>query len=871
MLARTSLLLILTSVFVEPNEELEAKTTSRAVAAYNKLYHLFENDREIALKQRKLEESDRQMDSDLGQLEAAATAAKPSSTGSASFGAANLSLKHLLATIEAKKESLSLTDYELKNLILDVRKNRSKWASEDKIGQEELYEAAEKVVLELRGYTEHSTAFLNKVNKRDAPNYFTIIKHPMDLNTVMKKLKSFQYKSKKEFVADLMLIWKNCLTYNTDPKHFLRAHAIAMQKKTLSLIPLIPDITVRDRADVEAEEAAAAAAAAGSGDAQAQDEEEGTRGGKHAAKGRKRKVGETEEHHEPVAETPDSKKPSVSGHVALTLNVGTPAQARASPALASIAAATGTNSTPTPGPDLETELKETLEEESRDQESADVDVEQKVWQAVYTKPRSLYCVRRADIFRNGKLHPDAPAPTRTSEAMGRFADMISQLFRRPRDEDSLIARRFRANGGSTGFMDALEKDDEKAKFIVEYETTSGLPVVPWAISADNDRDDELPPNLQISDIKTSGYVLKPGGLGEKITHNLTEMQQIRKICSKIELIRQMQQENYVPSASISEAYGQSELKDRDLDLESRLPNRDKFDSEASAAAMRRAVARVAMHSGFESSQMIALDALSEIASSYLSKLARSFKGYLEKSDSADMTQEGMVLAALRQHGISGVAALESYVHDDVERHGVKLQGLKRKLAAFMGELLRPATDQEFSDRQFTDDSEQFLNGDFSQVLGDDFFGFRELGLDKELGLLTESVPFHLLRRRLQANAATEDSIPEHVDRVLTVPEYPPMDRNNASTQIGILISFFIAKIDGNGGKPLVEVEQLPQKQRVNRAKLAPTGKVLGTRKKPLARAFIRQPPVAEPDIAEEEKAIEDGIDKALKEFDDAFM
>lgn len=73
----------------------------------------------------------------------------------------------------------------------------------------------------------------------------------------MKKLKSHNYKSKKEFVEDLNLIWANCLAYNADPTHYLRKHAKAMQKATQNLIPLIPDIVIRDRAEVEAEEAGA--------------------------------------------------------------------------------------------------------------------------------------------------------------------------------------------------------------------------------------------------------------------------------------------------------------------------------------------------------------------------------------------------------------------------------------------------------------------------------------------------------------------------------------------------------------------------------------------------------------------------------------
>ena len=93
----------------------------------------------------------------------------------------------------------------------------------------------------------------------------------MDLNTVLKKLKNLAYNSKQEFVDDLMLIWSNCLTYNADPAHFIRAHAIAMQKKTIKLIPTIPDIRIRNRAEVEKEEEV---------ENGKQDEEEDSLGGK---------------------------------------------------------------------------------------------------------------------------------------------------------------------------------------------------------------------------------------------------------------------------------------------------------------------------------------------------------------------------------------------------------------------------------------------------------------------------------------------------------------------------------------------------------------------------------------------------------------
>ena len=46
------------------------------------------------------------------------------------------------------------------------------------------------------------------------PDYFKIIKHPMDLGTIDTKLKEQQYSSADEFHADVKLIFKNCYKYN---------------------------------------------------------------------------------------------------------------------------------------------------------------------------------------------------------------------------------------------------------------------------------------------------------------------------------------------------------------------------------------------------------------------------------------------------------------------------------------------------------------------------------------------------------------------------------------------------------------------------------------------------------------------------------
>lgn len=64
---------------------------------------------------------------------------------------------------------------------------------------------------------EHAQAFLTKVAKREAPDYYDVIKNPMDLGTMLRNVKSGRYKSKAQFMRDLDLIWDNCLTYNSEP------------------------------------------------------------------------------------------------------------------------------------------------------------------------------------------------------------------------------------------------------------------------------------------------------------------------------------------------------------------------------------------------------------------------------------------------------------------------------------------------------------------------------------------------------------------------------------------------------------------------------------------------------------------------------
>jgi len=53
------------------------------------------------------------------------------------------------------------------------------------------------------------------------PDYFTVIKHPMDLSTIMKKIKENKYKGINEYISDVELMFNNCFIYNppSNPVH----------------------------------------------------------------------------------------------------------------------------------------------------------------------------------------------------------------------------------------------------------------------------------------------------------------------------------------------------------------------------------------------------------------------------------------------------------------------------------------------------------------------------------------------------------------------------------------------------------------------------------------------------------------------------
>ncbi len=66
--------------------------------------------------------------------------------------------------------------------------------------------------------------FREPVDIKQVPDYYMKIKQPMDLSTIMDKIKSASYSTPREVYDDLKLIISNCKSYNSNAEIIKKAN-----------------------------------------------------------------------------------------------------------------------------------------------------------------------------------------------------------------------------------------------------------------------------------------------------------------------------------------------------------------------------------------------------------------------------------------------------------------------------------------------------------------------------------------------------------------------------------------------------------------------------------------------------------------------
>lgn len=838
-------------------EEAKRKETETVQSLSRTMFFTLENDRDAMLDQQRLDEAERRAEAEAeGHANRQNASMQQGSLSKANLGASSLTLKNLIALLDEHRSMVHATESELRALMSEVRKNRSKWASEDKVGQEELYESAEKVLTELKAHTEHSTPFLNPVKKKDAPDYYIIIKQPMDLGTMTKKLKQFAYKSKKEFVDDLSQIWKNCLKFNSSSDHPFRKHALFMQKETDKLVPLIPDIVIRDRAEVEAEERRQQIANGelDDGAEESDDEPIMSSRGRKAPKKSAKKVGQTSRKAPPETTPIPETKPVLQSLSSVQNGIRAESevegsQGHSTPPPGGILTPVGAHG---PGSVIGTG-SEVLDMDLPGLPSQATvpeyeDEEYKLWKQKTKRDRAMLAAARHKLFRGDKLNPDENALLRTKAGMRRWQ----------RIQDEIAGRDVSESTGESSARDKLQGQSLAEGMEVEeesllpdyYDSIAAIPDLQSHLRWEQDTEGHVIEHAEqyLRLYPSKQFTAPKSKFTAKMESNMRQMQETRKIVSKIGVVKQMQLQ--------SQTYqNQFQKYQPEPFVEQDIPNHVISDDGplmapwVCKAAFQRSIGKIFFHAGFEEFQPSALDSITDLAGDFFKRLCTSLGNYKEdykipmatavpatQGRSAEIetkyytpnSREEAIVHSLHSSGIT-INDLDLYVKEDVDRVGARLITMHDRMKAHLADLLRPALTDDTAHGQgsFADGGEQFVGGDFAGDLDEDFFGFRELGLDKEFGMASLTVPFHILQNRLGINNQQTNTVDSAEKMFKEPPRWPKVNVENIEDQVGLVKNWFMKRLHDNGDRPLTEDLDLPPKQRpgYGRARIPASGKI----------------------------------------------
>lgn len=680
----------------------------------------------------------------------------------------------------------------------------------------------------------------------------------MDLGTMTKKLKQLQYKSKADFVTDLNLIWDNCLRYNQNLNNHLPRLANGMRREADKLIPLIPDLVIRPRAEVEAEERRKQNGGDDDGGDDSDDEPIiSSRGRSGATKGAAKSRTAPADQKEGTPNNDTKPILQLNGILAKTGREGSEfgdgSNGFGTPPIGSFTplGQSGTSNADAmeiDGPSLNgmgLNLGEAVEQEFEDDEY-------KIWKQVTKKDRALVARERHELFKSDKLNAEAPAVLRTKAGMRRILRSVKQAesagITPSTGDSSAVAAKETAKPTET-LAEGMEVEEDRA-LPDYYEACNLVPdVAPKLQWVEDGEGQVINQHEDVLRLVPPGQFVSPESILTKKFHaNLRQMQETRKVCSKIGVIKQMQIQSQVYANQFPK-YEPEPFVEADIEPHFVAGDGPVMAPAVCRSAMKRSVAKIFYHAGFEELQPSALDVVTDIAGDYFEKLIRTLNVYREadKKDATGKwaergakcqpryTQEEVILHALNENGHS-LESIEGYAKDDVDRLGSKLGVIHERMKSHLADLLRPALNDAGPDGAgaFKDGSEQFVGGDFAEELGEDFFGFKALGLDQELGLEMMSVPLHLLQSRVRNTyqAQIQNTDVEAQDLFDQLPPSESVNKDNIQGQIGLVKNFFLAKLHANGDQPLVEDEDLPVKQKRPRPRLGATGKIVSPQKRP---------------------------------------
>ncbi|KDQ11985.1 hypothetical protein BOTBODRAFT_34839 [Botryobasidium botryosum FD-172 SS1] len=737
-------------------------------------------------------------------------------------------MKHLINSLDNRRLKIPVPTDELKQLLTDVRD------TQDAKGPENFYDTLEKVLNELRS-TEHAHAFLKPVRRSEAPGYDKVVHHPMDLGTMLRKCKGHVYKNKKEFADDLNLIWDNCLLYNTDPAHQLRKDANFMRRKADHVLERITDRNERPPPVVLniSEENSPADPPAMRPPVSHKIKLKQPNGLK-SARGVNGAYGDgsngatngklTNGHH---------AAPGINGHTMVNGINGDHediTRVRGSPPKRSAQPETPFSDQPifarTPESmalfrDLDMDMQRHLDSSGAGPSRlaaqpmngflGDNGVQQ-----VKRKLKGALATEGDGNNSKGIWWGTAPhrvEPNGYANGLYPREDLSPKRKRllTPQSDDAGI------NGWKKQRVTPITSDDERAPKAGLSGQDGELLDLWWgAVGSSSLIASGLPPLPQPSSpnlnkrrkkrqkaprIKPAGSKRSGSGLTGMMYKNIDTLRRVRRTNTKLLSLLAGNEPLPEPLEPTESSFNR---RRREAALSLIPPDGGE---RVATQNLRLLSATILEHAGFEGSSASALDILTDVAADFIMNIGKSLSFLCEKH-AGTMSSEEIILHTLFEHGTTEVSELEKYIKDDVERYGGRLLELDRKLSQNYQDQLDAAPDAEEDDALFDEDGLAFMSGDFADTFGEDFLGLRALGLDKELGLQSLSVPTRLFRGKRQTASVADGAASREVQLPFPPPaSFVPLNTEKVATQIGLLQPFYkerLEKVEKSAALPPAE-------------------------------------------------------------------
>ncbi|TDL22893.1 hypothetical protein BD410DRAFT_897775 [Rickenella mellea] len=777
-------------------------------------------------------------------------------------------MNNLLQSLSSQRLQLCVPDTDLKRLLSAVKEGRS----HDAKLADAFYDSLEGVLHDLRTVTldnRDAEAFLKPVSKTDYPDYYEIITNPMDLQTMLKKVKQKHYKSKREFQDDLELIWSNCFVYNTGDGHPLRLCATRLKAKATRLLHNITDR--KERVDPTVPSNLSISLASSPAPAPAPPKLNGIALNGHSHNNRQRST--------PPAPTPlvKLKSPSetptpglMAAPMTLAATVYPIPPALTKPVIREVPFLETPAFVRTPsGMATFMQLDAQLDGGGGASTSSTA--------VLVDRLRSLAGIELFDSDSEMDVDVDVPV----NGDVGDKRKIAINGIHRPRKRARMHSRTPRSSSSSQAqdpvelWWDATRSCTLMANAVPTLKYSSSSSRTPSSSTLNS----KSPPtttqqgrqgklSMKRKPRKQKRKPPEQSGSGEGtllaiMNNNIRTMKRVRRTHDKFLALNPGSAGGADDSGlggggggnssgvGIGAAGSGSGVADGSMSMSMSMSmsttatmgmgmgigmgmggvgrvgspgiEEEEVDVRVDDAPWRprgRGLAmgeREAGSRGVLWTSKAALDVFAGVTAEYLLNVGRTIRFMCDKY-SRTMTPEEIILHTLFESGITHIRDLERYIKDDVIRYGGRLSDLEKKLVGAYREVtaVDALDDDAFFGNEDDDEEEnELVMGNFADAFGEDFLGLRELGIAGEHGLSSLTVPKKLLKGKYKGRLGNPDDSAKPTEPPPPYPPPPPfipLDTHKLEDQIGLLRPFYLQKFSSLPAASAAFIAPQPQPQ-----------------------------------------------------------